>query len=215
MTIVVPAPGRPASPHVVTDRSQSAATLAGCMQSAPAMNAETPSPTTRIGRSACLAAGLLLILQGGAWAQAAPRDATPLEFASFFRQPVGPRGLEPGEALRAADGQTVRLVGYMVAQEQAQAGRFMLTPRPVRLSKHADGEADDLPPSTVTVLLDPGQQDRVVVHSPGLLALTGRLQVGRAEDPSGRVSWVRLLLGPQAVAGSALAAQPAGHTAAH
>ena len=129
-----------------------------------------------------------------------PHVAPELKFSSFFSQPVGPLGLQIAGALRAADGQRVRLVGYMVAQEEPVAGRFMLTPRPVRMSEHADGEADDLPPTTVTVLLDERQRDRVVPHQPGLIALTGRLQVGREEDASGRVSWVRLHLEPNAVA---------------
>ncbi len=47
----------------------------------------------------------------------------------------------------------------MVLQESPVAGRFLLTPRPVQMSQHADGEADDLPPSTVTVYLDAIQND--------------------------------------------------------
>lgn len=129
-----------------------------------------------------------------------------LKFGDFFRQPVGPRGLELGDALRRADGRDAQLVGYMVSQEGARAGLFLLTPRPVRMSEHADGEADDLPPATVTVLLDETQRDRVIQHREGLVALTGRLSVGREEDPSGRVSWVRLHLPPQALADSHLGA---------
>lgn len=130
---------------------------------------------------------------------ASPVEATAdvvieLRFGSFFRQPVGSRGLEIGDRLRAADGHRVRLVGYMVAQEQGLPGRFLLTPRPIRLSEHADGDADDLPPATVTVLLGPAQQGQVVTHQPGLIELTGRLALGRDEDASGRVSWVRLQL---------------------
>ncbi|MBB3197252.1 hypothetical protein [Roseateles terrae] len=140
-------------------------------------------------------------------AVAAPLD---IKFSQFFRQPIGDRGLVLSDALRAADGREVRLVGYMVAQEQPQPGRFWLTPRPVRMSEHADGEADDLPPATVTVRLDPSQQDRLIPHQDGLLVLTGRLRVGRVEDETGRVSWVRLELSPDA-----LAAQPGAPAAAH
>ena len=154
------------------------------------------------------------MLAAPAWAQA--DDSVPvidLKFASFFKQPVGPRGLEMAEALRAADGKRVRLVGYMVAQEEPLAGRFMLTPRPVRMSEHADGDADDLPPATVTVLLDSRQRDRIVVHQSGLVALTGRLMLGREEDATGRVSWVRLQLDPEALVADHLSAAPAAtHT---
>jgi len=135
-----------------------------------------------------------------------------LRFADFFRQPVGPRGLEIADGLRAADGRTVRLVGYMVAREDAVAGRFQLTPRPVRMSEHADGDADDLPPATVTVLLDPAQQDRIVAHQAGLVALTGRLQVGRLEGADGRVSWFRLQLDPAATATTVSLAPPPVHS---
>jgi len=145
-------------------------------------------------------------------AQADDGAPVDLKFASFFKQPVGPRGLEIAEALRAADGQRVRLVGYMVAQEEPLAGRFMLTPRPVRMSEHADGDADDLPPATVTVLLDARQRDRIVAHQSGLIAITGRLTLGREEDASGRVSWVRLQLDPEALAADRLSAAPATAT---
>ena len=152
---------------------------------------------------ACLAAllaGLLLTAELPAQAETTPA-ALELKFSSFFKQPVGPRGLELTDALRAADGREVHLLRYMVAQESPQPGRFLLTPRPVRMSEHADGEADDLPPQAVTVLLDASQRERLVAHQSGLLSLTGRLSVGRFEDPqTGRVSWLRLQLAPQALA---------------
>lgn len=134
-------------------------------------------------------------------ALAAGADEAPvltLKFSDFHRQPVGPRGLEISAALRAAHGRTVRIVGYMVASEQPQPGRFQLTARPVRLSEHADGDADDLPPSTVLVLLDASQADQVVPQREGLIALTGTLAVGRREEADGRVSWVRLQLPAEA-----------------
>lgn len=135
-----------------------------------------------------------------------------LKFTSFFQLPVGSRGLEIAEALRAADGREVRLRGYMVAQEQPAAGRFWLTPRPLRMSEHADGEADDLPPNAVTVLLDPAQRERIVAHREGPIALSGRLSVGRSEDPAtGRVSWVRLQLAPDSLAEAPVAAAAHAH----
>lgn len=127
-------------------------------------------------------------------------DPLDLPFSSFFRRPIGPRGLDIGDALREADGRVVRLTGYMVAQEAPTVDRFLLTPRPVRMSDLADGEADDLPPATVTVLLDSHPAGRTVAHRPGLISVSGRLQVGREEEPSGRVSWVRLYLDPAALA---------------
>ena len=156
----------------------------------------------------------LALLAAPLVAQADGVTPVDLKFASFFKQPIGPRGLELADALRAADGKRVRLVGYMVAQEEPLAGRFMLTPRPVRMSEHADGDADDLPPATVTVLLDAQQRDRIVAHQSRLVALTGLLTLGREEDSAGRVSWVRLQLDPEALAADHLSAAPAA-THAH
>ncbi len=129
----------------------------------------------------------------------AMRGVTELRFRDFFRTPVGPAGLELSDALRTAAGQQVRLVGYMVQQEEPTPGRFLLTPRPVQMSEHADGQADDLPPATVIVHLDATQQHWNVPHVRGLVAVQGVLGVGRHEEQDGRVSWVRLQLGPQAV----------------
>jgi hypothetical protein len=152
------------------------------------------------------------LLLAGALGLLAPaaRAVPPLElsFSDFFVQPIGPRGLEPTDRLKAANGRDVRLVGFMVQREQPVRGQFLLTPRPVAMAEHADGEADDLPASTVTVLLPEAQHDRLVAHRPGPLALTGRLEFGPAEDATGRVSWIRLHLSPDA-----LAAQPSAAAA--
>ncbi|PIM51978.1 hypothetical protein CS062_16880 [Roseateles chitinivorans] len=145
---------------------------------------------------------------------ASTAEVSELRFSQFFKSPIGPAGLELSDALLAADGRPVRLVGYMVAQEQARPGRFWLTPRPVRMSEHADGEADDLPAATVTVLLDPAQRERLVAHRDGLVLLTGTLSVGRVEDETGRVSWIRLRLPPGALetdATAGLRLDGAGH----
>lgn len=127
------------------------------------------------------------------------RQVTELRFRDFFRLPVGPTGLDISDTLRQADGQTVRLVGYMVQQENPVPGRFMLTPRPVQMSEHADGEADDLPPAMVMVYLDQAQRDWAVPHVRGLVSVSGRLSVSRVEELDGRVSWVRLQLDPDSV----------------
>ena len=127
------------------------------------------------------------------------RQVTELRFRDFFRLPVGPTGLDISDTLRQADGQTVRLVGYMVQQENPVPGRFMLAPRPVQMSEHADGEADDLPPAMVMVYLDQAQRDWAVPHIRGLVSVSGRLSVSRVEELDGRVSWVRLQLDPDSV----------------
>ena len=149
------------------------------------------------GLARSLAAALWLLTGAAALAQS-PVD---LAFQDFFQQPLGPRGPQMSEALRRADGQRVRLTGFMVQQEIPTAGRFMLSPRPVQMSEHADGDADDLPLALATVYLDAEQQDWIVPYTRGLIALTGQLDVGRFEEADGRVSWVRLRLPAEATRG--------------
>ena len=153
---------------------------------------------------------LALALAGGgltsAQAQEAPASAPqqaaqPLLFKDFFQQPLGPKGIQLTNTLLHADGQTVQLTGFMVQQEQPSLGRFMLTPRPVRMSEHADGDADDLPAAWVMVYLDESQKDFAVPHVRGLIAVSGVLSVGRLEESDGRVSWVRMQLKPEATRG--------------
>jgi hypothetical protein len=168
---------------------------------------------TWIDRAICQRSLLALVMLGMAlsWGSAfaqtstsAVTTATPtsqvleLRFADFFRTPIGLKGLEITNKLQQAHGQQVRLVGYLVQQEKPVPGRFMFTARPVQMSEHADGEADDLPPATVMVYLDAQHKDWLVPHVRGLVALQGVLSVGRSQASDGRVSWVQLQLGPDA-----------------
>lgn len=130
---------------------------------------------------------------------AATRHTSELRFRDFFRAATGPIGLDISDTLRQADGQSVRLMGYMVQQEGATPGCFLLTPRPLQLGVPADHAATDLPPATVLVTLDPAQQDWAVPHVQGLVAVRGKLSIGRHEAIDGRVSRVRLQLDPDAV----------------
>ena len=119
-------------------------------------------------------------------------------FNEFFKQPISSKGLEMSPKLSSADGLKVQITGYMVQQEVPHLGRFMLSPRPVQMSEHADGEADDLPAALVTVYLDDPQKDWLIPYTRGLISITGQLSVGRLEEIDGRVSWVRLMLPAQA-----------------
>jgi hypothetical protein len=134
-------------------------------------------------------------------AAASAQIAPELRFNEFYKQPIGSKGLEMSAKLGSANGQTVQITGYMVQQEVPHLGRFMLSPRPVQMSEHADGDADDLPAALVTVYLDAAQTNWLVPYTRGLVAITGQLSVGRLEESDGRVSWVRLLLPAQATRG--------------
>ena len=165
-----------------------------------------PRNTAAFHRAALwLCAVLLAALALPASAQEPTVPAAPgtplLRFADFFKLPMGSQGAEMTPALLHADGQVVRLTGYMVQQERPALGHFMLTPRPVRMSEHADGDADDLPAAWAMVYLDPEQQDFAIPYQRGLMELSGVLSVGRLEEQDGRVSWVRLQLGSNATRG--------------
>lgn len=126
------------------------------------------------------------------------RQVTELRFRDFFRTPVGPTGLDMSDTLRQSDGQSVRLIGYMVQQESATPGRFLLTPRPLQINAHAPQVAALLPPATVLVYLDPAQQDWAIPHVSGLVTVNGKLSISADEPHADQASWVRLQLGTEA-----------------
>ena len=111
----------------------------------------------------------------------------------MFSLPVGPRGLEPSQKLLQLDGRRVRIVGYMVDQEEMRS--FILAPLPLKLGDEDESLADDLPPGVVFVHLA-AEDDPAFHHIPGLLDLTGILSVGGFAEADGRVSTVRLTLDP-------------------
>jgi hypothetical protein len=122
-----------------------------------------------------------------------PSGVVDLEFKSFFKNPVGPRGLEMTETLRALDGKKVRLVGHMVRQCHPEPGRFLFAAVPVIMHEHEYGQADELPASTVLVQV-PHSKDKDIPFTPGRLALTGQLHVASQAEADGRVFHARLTL---------------------
>lgn len=115
-----------------------------------------------------------------------------LKFSEMFKMPVGPQGLEPSARLLSLNGQRVRLIGYMVDAESRAPGTLILAPLPVSSGHEDESLADDLPASAVFVHLSgPGAQ-RSVRSLRGLIQLTGRLDVGAADEADGRVSAIRL-----------------------
>lgn len=124
-------------------------------------------------------------------------DAEDLKFSEFFKLPVGPQGLETTARLTSLNGKKVRIRGYMVQQELAKPGFFLLTPLPTKTTEADDSMADDLPPSTVFVHFR-SHAGHNVAHRQGLLEFTGYLSVGPKEESDTRVSSVRLMLGSAA-----------------
>lgn len=124
-----------------------------------------------------------------------PPGVTELKFNEFFRQPIGPRGLEYTEKLRSLEGRRIRILGYMARQTKPVDRCFLLAPVPLTLNEIEYGHADDLPATTVHVFTmedAPAQTP----HTPGPLLLTGKLSLGNRLEADGRTSVVRLFLDP-------------------
>jgi hypothetical protein len=110
-------------------------------------------------------------------------------------------GTRVAPAVLALRGRRVRVVGFMAQMEDAPRGSFYLTRRPVQADESGAGTAD-LPPQAVRVEV-PGLAGEEIAWVPDLVEAVGALEVGRAEDPEGRVSWVRLILDAPASASQA------------
>lgn len=140
-----------------------------------------------------------------------PAGVAELKFREFFKMPIGPGGLEPTEKLLGLNGKRVRIFGYMVNAEEPSPGPFILAPLAVSMAEQEDGPADDLPATTVFVHIENGDR-QLVPHIPGLLQLTGILDLGNREEPDGRVSSVRLRVDPD-LSRKLLGGTQAGRTA--
>jgi hypothetical protein len=145
-------------------------------------------------------------------------DAEPitLELHALFKLPMGPKGLEVTQKVVDASGQKVRLTGFMVKHEMPTQGAFMLAPRPVQMSEHADGDANDLPASVCWVYLDSSQNKWLVPHIPGPVTVEGYFTFKRVEARDGAVSWFHLQLPPDAISAihpknSQVSGQPSHH----
>lgn len=123
-----------------------------------------------------------------------PTGVAELKFSDFFQHPAGPFGLDYTDKLCALAGKRVRILGYMVRQDQPARDAFMLAPMPLALHEEEYGFCDDLPASVVRVSPAPGSPE--IRFTPGLLLLTGTLAIGNRQEADGRVSTVRLLLDP-------------------
>ncbi len=122
----------------------------------------------------------------------APEGVTDLAFAEFYG-PIGDRGLEYSEKLRGLAGRRVRLVGYMVREQERAPGLYRLSAWPVVVETQGLCTNDDTPPSTAYVMVpDAGQQPPAWL--PGRLVLTGVLEFGPRAERDGRNSFVRLRL---------------------
>ncbi len=126
-------------------------------------------------------------------------EARKITFQDFFTFPIGPRGVEFSKKMTPLVGKTVLIEGYMVRSDALHKGQFLLTPTPIEINEEDDGPANDLPVHAILVKLDANQSDYVVAQRDGLLRIEGQLQLGRQEEESGQVSWIRIIMSPQSV----------------
>jgi len=124
----------------------------------------------------------------------APAGVTDLSFAEFYG-PIGDRGLEFSDKLRALVGRRIRLVGFMVREQERAPGLFRVAGWPVVVETQGLCSVDDTPPSTAYVLV-PGAPQAIPPWRPGRLVLTGLLEIGPRAEADGRNSFVRLILDP-------------------
>jgi hypothetical protein len=144
----------------------------------------------------------------------APEGILDVAFSEFFG-PIGDRGPEYSEKLRALAGRRVRLVGFMAREQVHAPGVFLLTPWPVVVESTGLCYYEDLPPNTVHVVA-PGSLEQPLPYRPGRLALIGTLEIGPRLEADGRNSTVRLILDADGLAAflGAPATRPTGGTAA-
>ncbi|MGC4000901.1 MAG: hypothetical protein QM767_26970 [Anaeromyxobacter sp.] len=117
-------------------------------------------------------------------------DPARLELARLHVQtPAGPRLSPEVEALR---GRRVRVAGYMARMEDPPRGALYLTLAPIEAEEGGAGTGD-LPPGALRVEL-PALAGEEVPWVPDVIEAVGTLEVGRAEDPGGRVSFLRVVV---------------------
>ena len=144
---------------------------------------------------------LALELSGVSQLPAPTAGVTDLKFADFYKMPVGAEGLTPTEKIKALAGQRVRIMGFMVKQTRPSPGVAILAPFALATHETEYDVCDDLPPAALFVDVAK-YADIAVPHTPGPLLLTGKLELGRRVEADGRVSFVRLILDPEAAASS-------------
>jgi hypothetical protein len=144
---------------------------------------------------------LTLILSGVGWQLGADgslklpplsKGVTELNLSELFNYPIGPAGLRFTDKVKNLAGKRVRVVGYMVRQEKAPPGCFLLAPVPVELHEEHYGLADDLPASTLFVF--DAHQKSITQYRSGPVLVSGTLRIGNREEADGRISQVRLTL---------------------
>lgn len=135
-------------------------------------------------------AALALVLVAAAAPPPAGSAAPPtLAFDRLYE--AGPSGVRVAADVAALAGKEVRIVGHMVRMEEPSRSAFYLARRPLAVDESGGGTGD-LPPGAIRVEIPALDGD--VPWLDGPIEITGRLEVGRAEDAMGRVSFLRIVV---------------------
>ena len=143
----------------------------------------------------CLGIIGLQIFTAASGAVSVPNGGTQLKFSDLFSGPIGNRGLVISDKARRLDGQKVQVFGYMVRQDEAVPGIYLLAPVPVQVDRDHYGLADDLPLTTIYVF-DRAAAKSIVPYKRGPVLVSGTLRIGNREEADGRISIFRLELEP-------------------
>ena len=154
----------------------------GCTTSVASAHAPTPPQDVREAPAPLAVRAAL---------PSAPKGIAELRFRDLITYPIGPRGLEASDTLRALDGKHVRIVGFMVEQASPVPGHFLLSPLPASIGADDDGLADDVPPAVLEITL--AGPRATVAHLDGLLQISGTLEIGPHDEPgSPRIAFARI-----------------------
>lgn len=124
-------------------------------------------------------------------AHAGSAKITDLNFSELLEGRVTARGISISPKAMSLDRKRVRIVGFMVRQEDAPRGRILIAPVPVQLHDEHYGLADDLPAATIFVST-PRADKPAIQYTREPLTVTGVFSVGNREEPDGRISLFRM-----------------------
>jgi hypothetical protein len=130
-----------------------------------------------------------------------PEGVEELSFQEFYKNPVGPRGLEPSTKLLSLNGKRVRVLGFVAEMELANKRNIILAPLPLKPQPEEYGLADEIPAAHILVTI-PGDPSVQVPFQSGPLLLAGTITVGNS-TADGETSFVRMVLDAPAEADAA------------
>jgi hypothetical protein len=121
----------------------------------------------------------------------APNELPQLDLSKLYVS--NGMGIHVAPEVEALAGHRIRVVGYLARMEEyVPRGAVYLTRLPVE-TEEGGGGTGDLPPGALRVEV-PRLAGEEIEWVPGAVEVIGTLQVGRAEDEEGRVSWLRVVV---------------------